>query len=254
MFRRSLSRWAVAAAVLVFVSGAQSAFAQSLFGGGQTQTGGGGQPASSSGSIRSVSPASGFTGSFGGTAQGGGLNTGGLNTGAGAAGQTGLTGPQISTELGALSATVGQGGFVGRADNAGRFVGNANAGQQSIQGTNVTGGGGQFGNRGQGQGGFNQQNNFNQQTRRTVRPQQKIAFTYPQRAQAAIETNLNSQFQRLQTRRPELQDVQIQLAENSVVILRGAVRSEDDKKLAAMLAGMEPGVRSVQNELAIEAN
>lgn len=246
-------------ATLVCASGMQTAKAQSLFGGssaqsrgGTSSTGGvGTQLGSSSGLIRSTSPTAGFTSSFGSTSQAGALNSGfgGAGAGgAGASGQTGMTGPAIATELGSLSATAGQGGFIGRADNAGRFVGNQTASQQSIQGTNTP----QFGNRGQ--GGNNQQNNFNQQTRRTIRPQQKIAFQFPARAQAAIQTNLSTQFQRLQTGRPELQGVEVQLAANSEVVLRGAVPTEDDKKLAAMLARMEPGVRSVKNELTIQGN
>jgi osmotically-inducible protein OsmY len=172
-----------------------------------------------------------------------------------------LTGPQIATQLGALSATIGQGGFIGQADNAGRFIGNQNAGQQSLQGTSMSGGqfgGSQFGSRGQqgqqSRNGFNQQGNYGQQSRRTIRPQQRIAFEYPQRAQATIQTNLSGQFQRLQTTRPELQGVEVQLAANNEVILRGQVRTEEDKKLAAMYARMEPGVRSIKNELTIEAN
>jgi osmotically-inducible protein OsmY len=189
--------------------------------------------------------------------------SGGLNTAAGAAGTgTALTGPQIATQLGALSATIGQGGFIGAADNAGRFVGNQNAGAQSLQGSSMSGGqfgggqfgGGQFGDRGQGQSGFNQQGNFNQQNRRTIRPQQRIAFEYPQRAQETIQTNLNGQFERLQTNRPELQGVEVVLAPNNDVVLRGQVRTEEDKKLAAMYARMEPGVRSVTNELTVAAN
>ncbi len=280
MFRWTLSHWVTlsAAFACAVFSGVHTASAQSLFGGGGgTQSGGqtSTQYGSSGGTIRSTSPTSGFSSSFGSTSQAGALNSGGLggtgglggnsglNAGAGAAGQSGLTGPQISTQLGALSATIGQGGFIGQADNAGRFIGNQNAGQQSIQGTSMSGGqfgGSQFGSRGQqgqngqGQNGFNQQGNFNQQSRRTIRPQQRIAFDYPQRAQAEIQTDLSGQFQRLQTTRPELEGVEVQLAANNQVILRGQVRTEEDKKLAAMLARMEPGVRSVKNELTIEAN
>jgi osmotically-inducible protein OsmY len=177
------------------------------------------------------------------------LNTSGLGA------QTGLTGPQLNTELGAMSATIGQGGFVGASDTAGRFVGNATAGQQSIQATDIGGGGGnQFGGR---TNTANQRNNnqqgFGNQARRTVRPQQKIAFTYPQPALGRIQTNLTNQFERLSSSRPELEGVQIVMVESELV-LRGSVGSEDDKKLAAILARMEPGVRTVKNELTIASN
>jgi hypothetical protein len=276
MFSMPLSRWAFftlsAAAVCCF--GIQSASAQSLFGSGQA---GGPQAGNSSfgnaGLARSTSPASGFSSSFGG-GQGGGLNTGGLGgtglggaggfggggLGGGLGGQAGMGGSQLNLDLGALSATVGQGGFIGRSDNAGRFVGNANTGQQSIQGTNA---GGQFGGRGQqfggGQfggrnttGGFNQRGGFNQQSRRTIRPQHRIAFDYSQPETGSVQTSLNAQFQRFQTSRPELQGVQIGLGDGREVVLRGQVRSEEDKKLAAQLARMEPGVRTVRNELTVE--
>jgi osmotically-inducible protein OsmY len=273
MSRWSLSQFAALSAALAWMvlSGIQTASAQSLFGGsGSTNRGttssAGTQYGSSGGTIRSTSPTSGFSNSFGSTSAAGALNsgfggTGGLNTAAGGTGTgTALAGPQIATQLGQLSATIGQGGFIGQADNAGRFVGNQNAGTQSLQATSMSGGqfgGGQFASRGQGQGqnGFNQQNNFsNQQNRRTIRPQQKIAFQYPQRAQETIQTRLNTQFERLQTTRPELEGVEIVLAANNEVVLRGQVRTEEDKKLAAMYARMEPGVRSIKNELTIEAN
>lgn len=275
MSRWSLSRFAGLSAAFVWMvfSGIQTASAQSLFGGsGSTNRSGttastGTQYGSSSGTIRSTSPTSGFSNSFGSTSAAGALNsgfggTGGMNAAAGGTGTgNALTGPQIATQLGQLSATIGQGGFIGAADNAGRFVGNQNAGSQSLQGTSMSGGqfgGGQFASRSQGQGqnGFNQQNNFNnqQQNRRTIRPQQRIAFQYPQRAQDTIQTRLNTQFERLQTTRPELEGVEIVLAANNEVVLRGQVRTEEDKKLAAMYARMEPGVRSIRNELTIEAN
>jgi osmotically-inducible protein OsmY len=267
MIRLPLSHSVLVFAAFAFAvfSANHTASAQSLFGGGGSTTSRGGttqgtQYGSSSGTIRSTSPTSGFSSSFGSTSQAGALNSQGLggsplNTAGGAAGQTSMTGPQISTELGALSATIGQGGFIGTSDNAGRFIGQQTAGQQSLQGGAMSGLSqlaSQFGSRGQ--DGFNQQSNFNQQSRRTIRPQQRIAFEYPQRGQEAIQTNLSAQFERLQTSRPELQAVEVVLGASNEVILRGQVQSEDDKKLAAMYARMEPGVRSVKNELTVQSN
>lgn len=239
----------------------QTAFAQGLFGGGGATTQAGGSSfGGSSGLTRSATSASGFTSQFGGTnSLGGQTGAGALNT-SGLGQQTnGMAGPQISTQLGELSQTIGQGGFVGGSDTAGRFVGNVQAGQQSIQATQ-TGtagrggqfGGGQFGNRGGST--FNQQSGFNQggaQGRRVVRPRLQIAFEHPRPATTAVQTNLNSQFTRLRTSRPELQGVQIQMGDDREVVLRGRVDSENDKKLAAMLARLEPGVRTVKNEITI---
>lgn len=92
------------------------------------------------------------------------------------------------------------------------------------------------------------------QSQRVVRPRLQIAFDHTPVAVTAVQTNLNAEFRRLQTSRPELQNVQIQMGGNREVVLRGRVGSENDKKLAAMLARMEPGVRTVKNELTIEGN
>ena len=267
MLSKPFSRLAgvILSAAAMFHYGTQTASAQSLFGSGQT-AGQTGRPQAGSSSFgganltRSNTPASGFTSSFGGSNQIGqstGLNTSGLSQ------TTTTTGPQIATELGELSATIGQGGFVGRSDTAGRFVGNVMAGQQTLQGTNVGGqfGGGQFGGRGQfsggqfGQGGqgFNQQG-FNQQSRRVVRPQLRLAFEFSQPAATEVQTSLSTQFQRLESSRPELDNVQIQFGTDRVAVLRGEVASENDKKLAAMVARMEPGVRTVRNELTVRGN
>ncbi|MCA9067693.1 MAG: BON domain-containing protein [Planctomycetaceae bacterium] len=162
-----------------------------------------------------------------------------------------------------MSQTIGQGGFVGGSDTAGRFIGSQQAGQQSIQATatGATGrggqfGGGQFGNR---SSSFNQQGGFNNrqsgsQSRRVVRPRLQIAFDHTPRPVATVQTNLNTGFDRLRTSRTELRNVQVQVGSNREVVLRGRVGSENDKKLAAMLARLEPGVRTVKNELTIEGN
>lgn len=232
----------------------QSLFAQSMFGTGAPTNSGG-----SSGLVRSTSNQTGFSSTFGGNNQASSstslLSTltqgsSGLNTSGQAASGNALAGPQISTQLGQLSATVGQGGFVGRSDSAGRFVGNAMTGQQSVQGTNVGRAGGRNTNY------TSQQNNFNNQqtgmlSQRVVRPRLSIAFDYNRRPETTVQTNLSTEFQRLRTNRPSLDGVQVVLGSDRQAVLRGTVPSENDKKLAAMLARMEPGVSSVKNELTI---
>ncbi len=259
MIRTSLSRGvclSLSAAVVCWFA-VSPASAQSLFGSGGAlgQTG---RPQASGafggggGLARSTRPASGFTSAFGGGSQLGGassLNTSSLNA------QSGVAGPQITTELGQLSSTIGQGGFVGRSDTAGRFVGNVMAGQQGVQGTNVGGfgggGRGQFGGRG---GGFNPQGNFNRtnQNRRTIRPQLRIGFEVTPIPAADVESNLATQMQRLETSRPELDGIEVQVGADRVAVLRGQVASEEDKKLAAMYVRLEPGVRDVRNELTVQ--
>jgi len=266
MDRLGFSRWGFlsALATAVFCFELPKASAQSLFGGstaGQTGGsafgGGTGGAGRTGGGLGQTGGLGGATGAGGG--QGNSLNTSGLNS------QTGMSGPQLNTELGALSETIGQGGFVGRSDTAGTFVGNQMAGQQSIQGTNVSGQGGQFGGRGQfggnqfsGRGAGGNQGNFNNRggrsSRRVVRHSLRIAFDHPQAENTAIQSKLSTQFQNFGNSRPELEGVEVQIGGDQEVILRGQVGSENDKKLAAMLARLEPGVRSVRNELAIEGN
>ena len=247
----------------------RSAFAQSLFGSGGplSQTGNSSTAGSSLGGSAlsgSRSSSGGSTAMFGGNTPGGSALGGqsGLTSGLNNAGLSGsgLAGPQFNTQLGQLSATIGQ-GFVGRSDTAGRFVGSQTAGQQAILGTSPGGqfGGGQFGggfDRGQTQdrtSGFNQQQGSGARSTRVVRPRLKIAFEYPERP-AAVRTNLTTQFQRIRTTREELSQVQVELGDNQQVTLRGRVASEDDKKLAAMLARLEPGVRSVRNEITVASD
>lgn len=258
MLHRSFSSWSALTIVMVIAlcNDPRIASAQGLFGsGGTTAQTGSSSFGGSAGLVPSSNSASGFTSQFGGTNQAGG-QAGNLNTGGLGQQTTGLAGPALNTELGALSDTIGQGGFVGGMDTAGRFVGSQQAGQQSIQA--ALGGltGGQFGNRGSN---FNQQNNFNNrqggtQSRRVVRPRLQIAFNHTRPATTAVQTNLNTQFRRFQTSRPELENVQIQVGSDRNVVLRGRVNTENDKKLAAMLARLEPGVRKVKNELTIEGN
>ena len=262
MLRLSYSRWAILTAIAAAAcfSGSKAALAQSLFGGGATSQAGGSSFGGSAGTNRTAtsSSASGFSSQFGGTNQfGGGTNSlaNSLQGAGGVNAQTGAAEPQLNLQMGELSATVGQGAFVGRSDTAGTFVGNRMAGQQSIQATDI-GGAGQFGGSqfsGRGQGGFGQ-GGFGTQSQRVVRHSLRIAFDHPDVESAAIQTRLNTQFEQLRTSRPELQGVEIQIGSNQEVILRGQVQSEDDKKLAAMLARLEPGVRTVKNELAVQSN
>lgn len=272
MPRNSFSRWAVFIAIVAVLclGVSDSAFAQSMFGGGGATTQGGGgqsgrQTTGGTGTARSNS-APGFSSQFGGAnqfGQSGGIANALQGQGGGVAGgqaQTGAITPQFNTQMGELSATVGQGAFVGRSDTAGTFVGNRLAGQQGIQATDVRGGGGfgggQFGGgqvSGRGQGGFGQ-NGFGNASQRVVRHSLRIAFDHPAPESSAIETRLDAQFEKFRTSRPELQGVEIQIGGSQEVVLRGSVQNENDKKLAATLARLEPGVRTVRNELTVESN
>ena len=88
-------------------------------------------------------------------------------------------------------------------------------------------------------------------SQRVVRPRLSIAFDYNSRARPPFRRNSSTEFQRLRTDRPSLDGVQVVFGSDRQAVLRGSVPTENDKKLAAMLARMEPGVRTVKNELTI---
>jgi osmotically-inducible protein OsmY len=89
-----------------------------------------------------------------------------------------------------------------------------------------------------------------QQQQRTIRPRQKVAFTYPATSQTKLQTSLNVRFDKL-SKRAGFEGVQV-VADGDKVTLRGQVDTEDTRKLAAMLASIEPGVSSVTNELTVQ--
>jgi hypothetical protein len=83
-----------------------------------------------------------------------------------------------------------------------------------------------------------------------MRVPQRIAFTVPPLAPAALMANLQSQFSSLQQRVP---GVSVATTEPGHVVLRGTVESEHAKKLAEAVARLEPGVRKITNELQVSA-
>ncbi len=161
---------------------------------------------------------------------------------------------------GGVSTEFGAGGLVGRGDSQGRFAGSQFAGQGGNQSTQNRFNASQFGgNQGRGNqfGGGNQFGRGNQfgSTARTAtfRPQQRVAFTYRKPATAKVDNSLKVRFQNLTLRRPQFQGVSLNLGENGAVSLSGRVESDSTKRLLALLVRMEPGVRSVSNELTVSA-
>lgn len=210
-----------------------SAFAQGRTG----TTGTTGSSTSSSGNTSSASSASSATSALSSAAStgGGGGSSGG--TGAQTAAPVGNE-PTFNAGDGSLGAQVGQ-GFTGR-QNTG-FVGNRNAGASNqaslMQQFN------QFANQ-------SQSNRNSSSSRSSVpqpRPQLKIAFTSPQVNLAKTQIDLGDRLGRL----AKIQGAGTAISEQGVVTLTGIVGSEDSRKLAEALARLEPGVRSVKNELVV---
>jgi len=171
--------------------------------------------------------------------------------------------------MGGMGGTTGATRFVGRSDNAGRLVGGLQGSTSAIGGMNGRGGigGNQFGNNGRGgnncRGGNNGQNGFNNQFNQmggnngnsrtqtpTIQPQQKVAFAFSPPTAAKLNTTLDTRFQKMPST-ANVKNVNISHVDG-VVTIRGQVDSDDAKKLAERLVRLEPGVKSVQNELTVK--
>ena len=176
-----------------------------------------------------------------------------------------------------VTSTGQRNGFVGGSDNSGRFVGQSQAGRQQINQANLGGmRGGQGNGRGQNNNGGNG-NNPNQNAngggfggstpvapQRVIRPQQRVAFTYPSPPPAKTTASINNRFQTLASQIPrgaanrgisnrmELKGVTVQTPVAGEVVLKGTVTTEDARKLAGIMAKLEPGVRSVRNDITVE--
>jgi len=162
---------------------------------------------------------------------------------------SGFTGPQISgaDQLGALSEQIGQGPFIGGSDNAGRFVGNERAGQQTLGGS-----GPQFVRGGGGAGGFNATNRQTTPSNQPViRPQLRIDFNFQPRARASVSTSLDRVLQRYPAENVVGGPLDIIVGPDGTVVVSGMVRSEKAAALALALVRLEPGVRNVVDQLVI---
>lgn len=167
----------------------------------------------------------------------------------------------VSNALQSLNRSAGTGsgstgsGFVGRGDSEGRLVGRQQAGQQgnsrsanqprNFNNRSAT----NFNNR------SNSFNRFGRSTSRTgtFRPVQKIAFSYPRRATSTVSVSLKARFDDLSQlpNRAVLDGVSFDVDDAGMVTLRGTVDSERSRRLAMSFVRLEPGVRSVKNELTV---
>ncbi len=183
----------------------------------------------------STGAAAGSTGT-GGTNAGGGGNTTGSNVQMNTGNQ-----PTFNTGDGSIGAQVGQNGFTGRSNTA--FTGNRLAGQGT--GTSLTPQFNQLTNQNN-QG--NPGNTGNSNIKR-ARPQLRIAFTIPKPNLATAQVQLGGHFKRLSG----MAGVDTSISDDGIATLTGSVASEDSRKLAEIFTRQEPGVRSVVNELRVDA-
>lgn len=179
-----------------------------------------------------------------------GTTIGNLNSGnqAGGNAQSGLS------TMGNFQNLNPQSGFIGRSDDTqNNFVGRTNT--QGATGAN-TGQNRNF-NRATTGGLGNRQNlNNTGQTGPRVpefRPQLRVAFSAAPLPLNNVQTSMGDSFTRIKERHERLRGVEFQLNPDHSVTLRGEVESAGAKKLVEFMAMLEPGVRTVKNELTIAA-
>lgn len=197
---------------------------------------------------RTTGGTTGIGGTTGAAAGGGGV-TGGVGSGNTASsafnsGSLNNAGDFSAASSFGVESQAQSGGFVGRNDTAGRFVGNSQAGATNAapQTPNFSGRGGS---------GAGSQFNTSQSTAKNlnvVRPQLKIAFTFPSVPKETVTAALGQQIDSM-LKRKKLEGVNFTIDDKSVVTLKGEVATGEDARLIAILARMEPGIRGVKNEI-----
>ena len=92
------------------------------------------------------------------------------------------------------------------------------------------------------------------------RPSLRLGFAIRTRPTTEISTSIHrlfeklaSRFSRLAETRPAFSSVKFAVGNNGTVVLSGQVESDSARRLAANLLRMEPGVRSVKNNLVVAA-
>jgi hypothetical protein len=201
----------------------------------------------------------GISGALGGT--GFGSLTGGGTGGLGASGAGGLGGALGSltgnrgatgagaTGMGAMGAAGANSGFVGRTNTA--MAGNSRAGQNA---------GNTGGARPTSRGGAGMDANQNQSNlanagavkkSSSIRPRQRVAFDFNPKSSAKVATTISTRLDRISLKNPSLKQVTVAVAGNQIV-LTGKVKTPEQSRLAENLLRLEPGVRSIRNELEIE--
>jgi hypothetical protein len=147
------------------------------------------------------------------------------------------------------------GSIVGRDDTAGRFVGDQRL-EQFGQGGNTGRNSRDFGNRGNrnfdarsGAGGAGRNP---QRARAAIRPRQRIAFSYPIRAAETVNIELTRQLLEIAEVQTELAGVAVTIDDSGVATITGTVDTQEQRRLAELLVRLEPGVRSVRNEMTID--
>ena len=203
-------------------------------------------------------------GGFGGGGGGGGLGGGGGGLGGGGGGLGGGLG-------GGMGGQTGANGMNGMNNQNGQgFLGRNTNGQQQFLGRNTQAQGqngmlnqmgGNNNRRAGGNRGGNGQNNFNNQQQQQglgvgggaakqgpqIRPRQKIAFEHTPPHLPTVTTGLETRLNKMKALKSP--NIKLSNEPSGVLVLKGEVASQSAAKLAENIARLEPGVRSVKNEL-----
>lgn len=157
-----------------------------------------------------------------------------------------------------------QNGFIGR-DQSGAQS-NRNSRSSARNGSNSRRGNSRnrSGNRRTSRNGGNQNFNRNGQRNgngngngrggktRNMRPRHRINFAYSPRSDSAVVQTLRTRFATHVEHYPALAGVTFRQQEGRIR-LSGRVETEEDRRLAGMLVRLEPGVRSVDNQLSVQS-
>lgn len=187
-----------------------------------------------------------------GGASGSGSTGFGAQNGQSANGQTGFGGQNQA------GANGNNGGILGRNTNQNQGILGRNTQNQGAGGNTGLGGGGRGGGGNRGNNGQNSQNggggngtNANQTP--LVRPRLEIAFDFRLPTPVNIQTTLETRLTKLSVKTPGFKSIVLAIEDKGEVVLRGEVGSASEAKLAETMLRLEPGVRTVRNELTFPA-
>lgn len=147
--------------------------------------------------------------------------------------------PQFNAGDGSVGARIGQNAFVGQGDTT--FAGTRDVSQLANRDFSPQ---------------FNAMNDPSTSQRRAnstsgnvkrARPQQRISFEYPKANLVRTQVELSQRFERLKT----VSGADTSISDEGVAVLTGTVVNDEARKLAEALARLEPGVRSVDNQLQV---
>jgi osmotically-inducible protein OsmY len=93
----------------------------------------------------------------------------------------------------------------------------------------------------------------NRPRRKSIRPRHMIAFAYQPRSPSEVSQLLKSRLENIAESNPEFTGITAEVGDDGQVTLIGHVASTDTCRLAEIVVRLEPGVRSVKNELTVKA-